>query len=226
MPFSGAVSWGIVNVLVSLLLLSLDTPFLVPSVPRRARPSWPLVGWGGGAFLSPAREPAEQLLLCLVLWAVRQKGSVKAQSPELLRPLNTPALRIPGQNLQPAVAHGESQFWPHVGSYLVTVQRQTVCRKTRLLVISTMGVAVSWHSSCWVPLAKTVPCVAWAWLWSFRERAWPQLGQWPRSLPWVQPSLGSSSEGESTLCLIPASAGARGWEGPRGSGSPAWGSGF
>lgn len=84
--FSRAVSRGIVNVLFLLLFLSLDTPFLVPSVPRRALPSWPLVGWWGGAFLSPARESAEQLLLCLVLWAVRQKESVKAQSPELLRP--------------------------------------------------------------------------------------------------------------------------------------------
>lgn len=52
------------------------------------------------------------------------------------------------------VRAGSHRFWLRVGSHLVTVQRQTVCRKIRLLVISTMGVAVSWHSSCWVLLAK------------------------------------------------------------------------
>lgn len=42
-------------------------------------------------------------------------------------------------------------------------------------VICTVGGAVSWHSSCLAsPSQKTVPRVGWAWLWSFRDRAWPE----------------------------------------------------
>lgn len=94
------------------------------------------------------------------------------------------------------------------------------------MVISTMGVAVCWHSSCWVPPTKTLAHVGGAWLWTYRDEAWLQLEQWPKSLPWVHPSLGSISEAEGALCLAPAYTGARVCEGPRLSGKLAWGSGF
>lgn len=43
------------------------------------------------------------------------------------------------------------------------------------------GPPIQNHSLCGLGLAL-----------DYRDEAWPQIGQWPRSLPWVHPSLGTS----------------------------------